>query len=87
MTGNGKAEIPVAVRRSVRYREGVQDGSGVVNGKGTAADLVGIVRVILRGQADADVFSRLGQSKAASGAVRSIFTCVCPFSEVSPTVE
>ena len=60
MTGNGKCEAPGPVRRSIRNREGIQDRRRIVNGKGTAADFVSIVSVILRGQADTDVLSGLG---------------------------
>ena len=61
ISGNGKCEVPGPVRRSIRNREGIQDRSRIVDGKRTATDLIGIVRVILRGQADTDVLSCLRQ--------------------------
>ena len=60
VSGDGKADTPIPVGRCVRNCEGIQDRGCIVDGKGTAADLIGIVRVILRGQADTDVLSCLG---------------------------
>ena len=59
MSGNEKGEVPGPVRRSIRNRERIQNRSRIVDGKGTASDLIGIVRVILRGQADTDILSCL----------------------------
>ena len=60
ISGNGKCEVPGPVRRSIWNRKGIKDRSRIVDGKRTAVDLIGIVRVILRGQTDTDVLSCLG---------------------------